>query len=307
MNLMDVSLDITPVEEPTNTRLHSLKALARAIQERNKRPNLSTVRELVLENLQNVPILDSVATDPLRDIERLHIKILSEEYGILDLVPNLVELTLAGKNWAAIPGAFYGMDVVFPRLDTLTLQGLENLHKWHFDWVLSHKSLRNLNLHQCTIATHCLVQQPKFVFWRVNLDGWVRVQDDTHDPDHQHRFPIDYTPTPDDDEPGWNGKTTFDMSRIPYPPTPRLDFGIPGLHTVGLSYNRGRGFRKAKHWRSYFKQLKAADAMQDARSEIWLTYASRGGHALQLGLLLRQTAGRRRIQAALLNGHYKAA
>ncbi|KAG8356690.1 hypothetical protein FVEN_g5555 [Fusarium venenatum] len=241
MNLMDVSLDITPVEEPTNTRLHSLKALARAIQERNKRPNLSTVRELVLENLQNVPILDSVATDPLRDIERLHIKILSEEYGILDLVPNLVELTLAGKNWAAIPGAFYGMDVVFPRLDTLTLQGLENLHKWHFDWVLSHKSLRNLNLHQCTIATHCLVQQPKFVFWRVNLDGWVRVQDDTHDPDHQHRFPIDYTPTPDDDEPGWYVSslwwdTLFD----------RIRKHLPRLEAFSFD---------AKEWENYFRHV----------------------------------------------------
>ncbi|XEV05137.1 hypothetical protein FSHL1_010424 [Fusarium sambucinum] len=231
MNRMGESFDTTPVEEPTNTRLHTLQALARAIQERNKRPNVSTVRELVLENLQNVPILDSVATDLLQNIERLHIKILSEaddesfyftpttpiermyreeirlfprslENDILDLVPNLVELTLAGKNWAAIPGAFYGMDVILPRLNTLTLEGFEILHKWHFDWVLRHKSLRSLNLHRCTIATHCLVQQPEFGFWGVNLDGWIRVQDDTHDPDHLHQVPIAYTPMPDDDEPG---------------------------------------------------------------------------------------------------------
>ncbi|KAG8668456.1 hypothetical protein FPOAC1_007835 [Fusarium poae] len=229
MAYMGVSLSTTPIEEPIMSREYTLEALKRAMQGRNGNPNLSRVREVVLENLQNRLSEYAILPDVIQDIERLHIKITSEgegrfartteiqrsyryetrtfpyylEYRILSFAPNLVELTLAGKNWSGIPGAFRGMDIHFPRLKTLTLGGLDILLERHFDWVLRHKSLTTLRLHQCTIATHCLVQQPEFSFWGVELDGWVRVQDDNHDTEGEHRFHIRHIPRPDHDEPGW--------------------------------------------------------------------------------------------------------
>ncbi|GKU05065.1 f-box protein [Fusarium langsethiae] len=176
--------------ETATTRFHTLRSVVRATKERASRPNTTVIRELVLENLQNMALTKDIAHDPFHNIQRLHIKILSENYANMwsrerrpdlihreelrefphylqnTLLPSvadqLVELTISGKHWGGIPGEFNGNGLSFPKLKALTLDGLDILRQDQFDWVLEQKSLTILHLHNCTIATHCLVQQPEF-------------------------------------------------------------------------------------------------------------------------------------------------
>ncbi|KAG8668441.1 hypothetical protein FPOAC2_07723 [Fusarium poae] len=149
-----------------------------------------------------MPLPEDIAEYLFEDIQRLHIKIVSENYGKIypdeerpdlihrdelrefpiylqnTLLPSvadqLVELTLAGKHWAGIPGEFNGRGLLFPELKTLTLDGFDILRDDQFNWVLNQKSLTSLHLHNCTIGTHCRVEQPNFAHWNVNLRDWLQ-------------------------------------------------------------------------------------------------------------------------------------
>ncbi|EKJ75767.1 hypothetical protein FPSE_03947 [Fusarium pseudograminearum CS3096] len=189
--------------EPTATRLYTLSAVAETVEKRATRPKMSVIRELVLDNLQNMPLPNTIASSVLQNIQRLHIRILSESYGklhpdeerpdlvhreelrrfprylqnkLLPLVANqLVELTISGKHWGSIPGEFNGKGLSFPNLRTLTLDGFDILHKDQFQWILEQKTLMALHLHNCTIAAYCHVQHPDFSRWNVDLQGWSKV------------------------------------------------------------------------------------------------------------------------------------
>ncbi|UZP40640.1 hypothetical protein NXS19_008456 [Fusarium pseudograminearum] len=124
--------------EPTEIRFNTLQAVERAIMARFKR-SFCQIRELVLENLQNMPLPETAFVKYLiRDIERLHIRTIvgsdpwywpewsdrppgryyREElrefplYLQRDFLPwtesNLVELTLGGGGWTEISGEFNG-------------------------------------------------------------------------------------------------------------------------------------------------------------------------------------------------------
>ncbi|RGP75765.1 f-box protein [Fusarium sporotrichioides] len=177
--------------ETAATRFHTLRAIVRAMEERSSRPNTSIIRELVLRNLQNMALPKDIADDLFHNIQRLHIKITTENYGteypdeerpdlihreelrefprylqntlLPSVAHQLVELTISGKHWGSIPGEFNGKGLTFLRLNTLTLDGFVILRKDQFDWILEQKSLTALHLHNCTIATYCLVQQTEFV------------------------------------------------------------------------------------------------------------------------------------------------
>ncbi|WXC65035.1 hypothetical protein SNK03_010843 [Fusarium graminearum] len=189
--------------ELATTRFQTLRAVLRAIETRAERPDTTVIRELVLDNLQNMPLPSTIAPNLFCDIQRLQIKILSENYGYMHpdaerpdlihreelrqfpsylqnkLLPSiadqLVELTISGEHWGSIPGEFNGKGLSFPKLKTLTLDGYDILRKDQFQWVLEQQALTALHLHNCTIATHCHAQQPEFALWNVNLHGWSKV------------------------------------------------------------------------------------------------------------------------------------
>ncbi|KAF5657052.1 hypothetical protein FHETE_10635 [Fusarium heterosporum] len=229
---LDVDFDdeITPESpaqpEPTTTRIRTLEIILEMIRKRASTPNMSVIRELELQNLQNVPLDKDLTDGLLENIERLHIGIAYEErnkFGIYlsemfefdpylqktflpTVADQLVELTISGRRWGAIPGKFdpssYGMS--FPRLKTLCLDNYIILQPDQFDWVLELKSLTKLQLHRCTIATHCLVLQPEFTFWDVDLAGWIRVGDViVDDGDRLGRRPLPYQPRLKELKPGW--------------------------------------------------------------------------------------------------------
>ncbi|UZP40643.1 hypothetical protein NXS19_008459 [Fusarium pseudograminearum] len=189
--------------EPIATRLYTLSAVAEAIEKRATRPEMTVIRELVLDNLQNMPLPNTIANSLFRNIQRLHIKILSENNGKMhpdeerpdlihceelrlfprylqyELLPSiahqLVELTISGKHWGGIPGEFNGKHLWFPKLKTLTLDGWDFVRRDQFNFILQQGTISALHLHNCTIATHCHVQQPDFDRWNVELKGWSKV------------------------------------------------------------------------------------------------------------------------------------
>lgn len=129
------------------------KSVLKAMRQRAARSNMTVIRELVLENLQNRPLP----------------KILTEQ---------LTELTISAQNcWGAIPGEFNGKGLQFPRLKTLTLAEYVIARHDQFDWVLAQESLTCLRLHSCAICSHILVLQPEFASWGVDSRAWKRVAD----------------------------------------------------------------------------------------------------------------------------------
>ncbi|RGP75151.1 hypothetical protein FLONG3_5835 [Fusarium longipes] len=218
--------------EPTSTRFQTLRLIMNAIQKRARRSNMRPIRELVLENLQNIELPADIENGLFQGIQRLHIRILSEcdngvpmveehekiykaelvefpyylQTAFLPLVSDqLVELTLSGLDLGSIPKEFNGQGLLFPRLKTLTLDGLRILRRDQFDWVLEQKSLTRLRLHNCIIGSHCLVMQPEFSLWGVDLKGWSRVADGPPDGFYMERLPVPHTARPGavDLEPGW--------------------------------------------------------------------------------------------------------
>ncbi|KAF4950600.1 hypothetical protein FSARC_13135 [Fusarium sarcochroum] len=208
-----------PDFEPAATRKQTLQRVLKAIRQRAAdHPNASVIRELVLENLQNMPLPKSLTDGLLQHIQRLHILIATEQHGTEEadiqlrerreygpylqgtLLPSvavqLVELTLCDVIWGAIPGEFNGKGLHFPRLKTLTLEGYVTTRRDQFDWVLAQKSLSSLRMHSCTIASHCLVLQPDFASWGVDLRGWKWVAEPPDEEELERPSGISYIGPP---------------------------------------------------------------------------------------------------------------
>jgi hypothetical protein len=219
------------VLEPTTTRIRTLEAVAKAMKRRSTRLGTIPIRELDLINLQNMPLPKGLTDEHLGTIKHLLIDFIVEYeepitcsrdtrderlyqsemrdfpcYLQDTLLPSvadqLVELTLAGWDWGAIPGEFNGKGLLFLRLKTLSLCGYVILRRDQFDWVLKQESLGSLSLQHLSIATHCLVLQPEFEVWGVDLGGWTRVADvPPHDVRQRHL--LHHASKPKTLEPGW--------------------------------------------------------------------------------------------------------
>jgi hypothetical protein len=115
----------------------------------------------------------------------------------------LVELTLAGWLWGAIPVEFNGKGLSFPRLKRLKLDHYIILRQDQFDWVLEQRSLIDLQPYNCKIATHCVVHQDDFEYWGVNLSGWKKLADSYEEMHHPNLSSMLNTPHFGEIRPGW--------------------------------------------------------------------------------------------------------
>lgn len=181
--------DDTVFQEPSGTRQRILEMISEALRDRETRPGRSIIQELVLSNLEDTPLPTYLTHSLLRNIDRLHMRFVYEvedresnvfsEYLQNTLLPSvaeqLVELTLAGELWGAIPVEFNLKGLSFPRLKQLKLDNYTILREDQFDWALKQQSLVDLQLYNTRIATHCAlldVDQGDFEYWGVNLHGW---------------------------------------------------------------------------------------------------------------------------------------
>ncbi|KAJ4244221.1 hypothetical protein NW762_014603 [Fusarium torreyae] len=236
-----------PRYESAATRQQTLQRVLEAMKQRTAdNPMATVIRELVFEGLQNMPLPKSLTDGLLQDIKGLHILIVSEEketpeaaihlhemsqFGpylqgtfLPSVAEQLVELTICDGFWGAIPGEFNGNGLNFPNIKTLTLGGYIISRRDQFDWVLAQQSLTSLSLHSCTIASHCLVLQPDFASWGVDLRGWKWVADPPDEEYLERSAGISYTGTPGKPPitPGWYVKdlrweTIFDSIREKLP------------------------------------------------------------------------------------------
>ncbi|KAF5990060.1 hypothetical protein FBULB1_291 [Fusarium bulbicola] len=197
-NLNSVAVRFSEKYEPTSARSEVLEMISRALELRESRPNTSIVRELVLFNLEDTPLSTHVTDKLFRNIERLHMSFdcggfdgfVQDEFipylsdTLLPSVPErLVELTLSGCFWGAVPDEFNTGDLSFPRLRTLTLDGFVILRQGQFDWVLQQRSLVDLRLYNCQIASHWLVQDQQDQLLATSLNGWEYLPDTYTDVD----------------------------------------------------------------------------------------------------------------------------
>ncbi|KAF5590331.1 hypothetical protein FPANT_6045 [Fusarium pseudoanthophilum] len=189
--------------EPSITRERTLEIISEALRDRESRSGTSPVRELVLSNLEDDPLPTNLTDNLFRNIDRLHMSFtyaheeresnIFSEYLQKLLLPSvaerLVDLTLAGWLWGAIPVEFNVKGLSFPRLKRLKLDHYMILRQDQFDWVLEQQSLTDLQLYNTKIGTHCVlndVDQGDFEYWGVNIDGWKRLAnsyEEMNDPD----------------------------------------------------------------------------------------------------------------------------
>ncbi|KAF4439274.1 hypothetical protein FACUT_4211 [Fusarium acutatum] len=177
------------LQEPTETRQVTLELVSEALRDRESRPGTSTIRELVLSNLEDTPLPKDLAHNLLRNIDRLHIS-----------------CTYAYEHQespGAIPVEFNGKDLSFPRLKRLNLDNYIILRQDQFDWVLEQSSLIDLRLYNCRIATHCVVDQYDFEYWGVNLNGWKKPADSYEEMNDPNLVSMLNTPHFGQLRPGW--------------------------------------------------------------------------------------------------------
>ncbi|EEU40595.1 uncharacterized protein NECHADRAFT_32703 [Fusarium vanettenii 77-13-4] len=193
--------------ELQSTREHTLRNILNALQQRktnNDTRDVTEIRELALENLQNIALPADIYGGLLNDITRLHIMFCVEhtrnafaydthhterrEYELhlqktlLPSVANqLVELTLASQDrWGVMPGKFNGEGLDFPFLRTLTLGEYVIGHHRQFDWVLAQKYLTCLRLNRCFIASHMRLYEGDIEGWRIDTEDWERVSSEPY-------------------------------------------------------------------------------------------------------------------------------
>ncbi|QGI83996.1 uncharacterized protein FFB20_07449 [Fusarium fujikuroi] len=211
--------DDTVFQEPKGTRERTLELISEVLRNRESRPGRSTVRELVLSNLEDTPLPTDLTHSLLRNIDQLHMRFVYEvedresnvfsKYLQKTLLPSvaerLVELTLAGWLWGAIPVEFNPKGLSFPRLKRLKLDNFMIIRQDQFDWVLEQRSLVDLQLYNTRIATHCVllaVDQDDFEYWGVNLHGWKELANN-HEVNGPPLGSILNTPHSGELRPGW--------------------------------------------------------------------------------------------------------
>ena len=202
--------------EETSTRTHTLVAVFKAVQARAARgaacegdTDLTTITALALQNLQNKPIPDLIASEPFQSLAQnitdLRLLITEEhnEHGPDDdmnkperrtfepwlqkeflplFADRLTLLQLAfSEKWGAAPGYFDGKGLFFPHLKTLTLGDFIIGHHDQFDWVLAHKTIETLRLEHCQIVSHLSFMHSDDVdgeselrAWGTPTHGWTR-------------------------------------------------------------------------------------------------------------------------------------
>ncbi|KAF5644573.1 hypothetical protein F52700_2576 [Fusarium sp. NRRL 52700] len=240
------------LHEPSFVRKKTLEAISKTLRDRESRPDTSIIRELVLNCLEDTPLLKDLNDNLLHNIDKLHIRVAYDDdenerpefvsYLSGTLLPSisehLVELTIAGHCWGSIPAEFNGQGLSFSCLKSLTLGEYIILRQDQFKWILEQRSLISLNLYSCKIATHCLVSQPDFEDWGVNLNGWKRLPDSStnmgqanHSPmSHTHLEPLD---------PGWY-TNDLQWSDI----FDRIRQDLPELRNINF---------KCSSWENYFE------------------------------------------------------
>ncbi|KAJ4226215.1 hypothetical protein NW759_004801 [Fusarium solani] len=193
--------------ELQSTREHTLRNVLNALQQRRARGGTSDVteiRELALENLQNIALPLNIYEGLFKDMTRLHIMFCVEhtrnafaydthhterrEYEphlqkslLPSLANQLVELTLASQDrWGVMPGKFDGEGLDFPFLRTLTLGEYVIGHHRQFDWVLAQKTLTCLRLNRCFIASHMRLYEGDIEGWRIDTEDWERVSSEPY-------------------------------------------------------------------------------------------------------------------------------
>ncbi|CAH0050375.1 unnamed protein product [Clonostachys solani] len=166
--------------ESYKKRVNVFEDVFNAIQTRSHQPGRTSIRSLVVENMQNAPIptftSSSLFKSVAEDLEELHLHIVQEhnefrpewELQATELVTfepwlqnswlmpmaNLRSLSLCiDEFWGTAPGTFNGRGLAFPHLKSLKLKYFNISHYNHFDWVLNQTTLESLRLDSCTIAT----------------------------------------------------------------------------------------------------------------------------------------------------------
>ncbi|UPK99889.1 hypothetical protein LCI18_010824 [Fusarium solani-melongenae] len=181
--------------EEAESRINTLKAVFGALDKRAANPRNSAVRSLTIQNLQNLPIPDVTKSNTFRnvmkDINELHLSIATEynEHGpdrdvykderqtftdlLAPIAENLTALTLRfDQEWGTVPGQFDGHNLLFPKLESLTLENFMIGHHDHMDWVYAQKTLKSLHLKDVRIASHLLVEEESIEKWGLRTDDW---------------------------------------------------------------------------------------------------------------------------------------
>ncbi|KAI8712094.1 hypothetical protein NCS52_01474800 [Fusarium sp. LHS14.1] len=186
--------------EEAESRINTLKAVFGALERRAASPENSAVRSLVIKNLQNLQIPNFTKSNAFRnvmkDVKELHLSIATEynEHGpdrdvykderqtfepflqkelLAPIADNLTALTLKfDQEWGTAPGQFDGHNLLFPKLESLTLENFMIGHHDHMDWVYAQKTLKSLHLKDVRIASHLLVEEENIEKWGLRTDDW---------------------------------------------------------------------------------------------------------------------------------------
>ncbi|RTE77770.1 hypothetical protein BHE90_007752 [Fusarium euwallaceae] len=195
----DPSLFFDDTEE-AESRINTLKAVFGALSKRAADPKNSVIRSLAIENLQNLPIPDFTRSNAFRnvmkDVNELQLSIATEynEHGpdrdvykderqtfepflqteiLAPIAQNLTALSLKfDQEWGTAPGQFDGRNLLFPKLESLTLENFIIGHHDHMDWVYAQKSLKRLHLKDLRIVSHLLVEEENIEKWDLRTDDW---------------------------------------------------------------------------------------------------------------------------------------
>ncbi|KAH7252909.1 hypothetical protein B0J15DRAFT_559742 [Fusarium solani] len=186
--------------EEAESRINTLKAVFGALNKRAANPKNSAVRSLTIENLQNLLIPNftkSIAfRNVMKDVKELHLSIATEynEHGpdrdvykdkrqtfepflqtelLASIAQNLTALTLKfDQEWGTVPGQFDGRNLLFPKLESLTLENFVIGHHDHIDWVYAQRTLKSLHLKDVRIASHLLVEEESIEKCGLRTEDW---------------------------------------------------------------------------------------------------------------------------------------
>lgn len=96
-----------------------------------------------------------------------------QEAMLAPIAQNLTTLSLKfDEAWGTAPGQFNGRGLLFPRLESLTLEKFVIGHHDHFDWVYAQKTLKSLHLKEVRILSHFVIDEPNIQEWGIRTDDW---------------------------------------------------------------------------------------------------------------------------------------
>ncbi|KAM7213659.1 putative f-box domain containing protein [Rhypophila decipiens] len=191
----------TDVTESIDGRVEIMQWVFQAIKDRMGVEGSSRIRSLTLRNLQNA-LIDEFTDSELfstvmQQLDELHIGMIQEynEHGpdhdytcvelqtfpghlcskwLAPVAPNLRALSLysAVDNWGCFPGYFDPSDISFPKLETLSLGYYTLTYDDQLDWLLQHKSITKLVMHNCMIAPLLRIDKENMRQWKTSTRDW---------------------------------------------------------------------------------------------------------------------------------------